>query len=60
MLALNRKIGEEILIAGGITVKVGEIKKNRVTLLIDAPKSVHVRRGELGPIEKKDEPEGKK
>jgi carbon storage regulator len=47
MLVLTRKIGESIVIDGGITVTVNRIAGNRVTLGIEAPASRRVLRGEL-------------
>lgn len=47
MLVLSRKVGERVVIDGGITVVVTRVVGNRVTLGIDAPASVHVLRGEL-------------
>lgn len=47
MLVLTRKIGESIVIDGGITVTVNRIAGNRVTLGIQAPASHRVLRGEL-------------
>ncbi len=47
MLVLGRKLGEEIKIAGDITVKVVGIKGKSIRLGIDAPKHVRVLRGEL-------------
>ena len=46
-LKLQRKVGESIVIGGGITVTVTRITGQRVSLAIDAPQSVHVRRSEL-------------
>lgn len=49
MLVLTRKIGEQILIADHILLVVKSVKGDRVRIAIDAPKSVHVVRGELRP-----------
>jgi len=47
MLVLSRKVGERVVIDGRVTVVVTRVVGNRVTLGIDAPKDVHVLRGEL-------------
>lgn len=50
MLVLNRKVGEKICIDGQIVVTVSRIQGSRVSLAIQAPKEVHVMRGELRPF----------
>lgn len=50
MLVLSRKVGEKLLIGGGITVVVNRIAGNRVTLGIEAPNHVRIVRGELEPV----------
>lgn len=47
MLILSRKVGEAIIIGGNITVAVARISGNRVTLGIEAPKELNIRRNEL-------------
>jgi carbon storage regulator len=47
MLVLSRRIGESIVIGGGITVKVLKMKGNVVHLGFDAPKEIPIRRSEL-------------
>ena len=47
MLVLSRKLGEEIVIAGSIRVKVVGIQGNRVKLGVDAPEEVTVHRQEI-------------
>jgi carbon storage regulator len=47
MLVLSRRIGEEIVIDGGIRVTVVEIKGNRIRLGITAPEGVPVDRQEV-------------
>ena len=47
MLVLGRKIGEEIIIAGVVSVKVLEIRSGVVKLGIVGPKDVPVMRKEL-------------
>ena len=50
MLVLTRKPGERIQIGENIWVEVRRVAGNRVTLAIDAPKDVHILRGELEPF----------
>ncbi len=47
MLVLSRKVGERIHIGNDIFVEVRKVAGNRVTLAINAPKSVRILRGEL-------------
>jgi carbon storage regulator CsrA len=47
MLVLSRKRGEKIVIEGGITVTVIEVKGNQIRLGIDAPDDIRILRGEL-------------
>jgi carbon storage regulator len=47
MLVLSRKIGEKIFLGEDIVLEVRRIAGNRVTVAIDAPKSVRILRGEL-------------
>ena len=47
MLVLSRKVGEEIVIAGNIRVRVVLLRGNRVQLAIAAPDSVSVHREEV-------------
>jgi carbon storage regulator len=47
MLVLSRRIGESIVIDGGITVTVLKMKGNVVQLGFDAPKEIPIRRSEL-------------
>lgn len=47
MLVLSRRIGEEIVIAGNIRVKVVSVHGNRVKLGIVAPEEVTVHRDEI-------------
>jgi carbon storage regulator len=51
MLTLNRKEGQSIVIDDKITITVKRVAKNRVSLGIEAPAEVHVRRSELPPRE---------
>jgi carbon storage regulator len=50
MLVLSRKRDESIVIGDSITIKVVEVKGNRIRLAISAPREVPVRRGELEPF----------
>ena len=47
MLVLSRKIGEKIHVGNDITIEVRRVAGNRVTLAVDAPRSVRILRGEL-------------
>ena len=47
MLILSRKPGERIRIADDIVIVVKAIKGNRVSIGVEAPKSVCVLRGEV-------------
>ena len=49
MLVLTRKVGEKVLIGGGVVVTVLAVRGGRVRLGITAPAEVSVRRGEFGP-----------
>lgn len=51
MLVLSRKLGEEIWIDGGITVRVLEIRGNKVRLGIGAPEGTGILRRELAEAE---------
>jgi carbon storage regulator len=50
MLVLSRKVGEAILLSGGIEVLVTKIEGGRVSLGITAPSDVRVVRSELEPL----------
>ena len=47
MLVLSRRIGESIVIGRSISVTVIQVRVRAVSLGIDAPKDVGVRRSEL-------------
>jgi carbon storage regulator CsrA len=47
MLVLSRKVGERIHIGNDVFVEVRRVSGNRVTLAVNAPKSVRILRGEL-------------
>jgi carbon storage regulator len=51
MLVLSRKVGQRIVIDENITIYVSRIAGHRVTLGLEAPDGVHIRRGELKPLE---------
>jgi len=55
MLILSRKVGERIVIAGDIVVKVLEVQGKRVRIGIDAPAGVNIRREELLPRNKEED-----
>lgn len=59
MLVLSRKIGERICIGGNITIEIRRVAGNRVTLALDAPRTVRILRGELEQAvrEFRDQPE---
>jgi carbon storage regulator len=47
MLVLSRKVGEAIVIDGGVSIRVAEIQGGRVRLAIDAPRTTRVDREEV-------------
>jgi carbon storage regulator len=47
MLVLTRRVGQEIVIDGGIRLKIVAVKGKMARLGITAPRSVHVARLEL-------------
>jgi carbon storage regulator len=47
MLVISRKLGERIIIAGNISVKVLEVGKGRVKLGVHAPPDVPIHREEI-------------
>ncbi|MCG8448062.1 MAG: carbon storage regulator [Pirellulales bacterium] len=47
MLVLSRKVGERIHIGNDVFVEVRRVAGNRVTLAVNAPRSVRILRGEL-------------
>lgn len=54
MLVLSRKIGEKLCIGKDIVLTITGIRGSRVTVGIEAPVGVRIRRGELP-----DEPQNK-
>jgi carbon storage regulator len=51
MLVFSRKVGERVVIEGGIVVQVLEVRGQRIRLGIEAPSEVGVWRGELSASE---------
>lgn len=49
MLVLSRKTNEQIVINDEVTIEILQIKGNQIRIGIVAPRSVHIRRGELTP-----------
>jgi carbon storage regulator len=47
MLVLTRKVGERVVIEGGIVVQVLELRGRRIRLGIEAPSELGIRREEL-------------
>jgi carbon storage regulator len=47
MLVLTRRVGEEIVIDGGIRVTISSIKGDRVRVAISAPPHIKVNRAEV-------------
>ncbi len=47
MLVLSRKMGQKVVVGGGIIVTVLEVRGNRVRLGVEAPAHVGVLRAEL-------------
>jgi carbon storage regulator len=49
MLVLSRRVGERIIIDGGIVVTVARVRNNQVRIAIEAPPRVGIYREELLP-----------
>lgn len=47
MLVLSRKLGEQVVIQGGITVTVVDIDRGKVRIGFEAPRDVQIDRKEL-------------
>ena len=52
MLVLSRKTGEKLVIGDDVTIVVSRVSKNRVSLAIEAPDHVRIRRSELSDIQR--------
>jgi carbon storage regulator CsrA len=52
MLILTRKVGEKIKIGADVTITLCRVKDGSVRLGIEAPKDVHILRGELSSVER--------
>jgi carbon storage regulator len=50
MLVLSRKLGERIVIDGGIVVTVVQVKASQVRIAIEAPPHVGIYREEILPV----------
>jgi len=57
MLVLTRTMGEKIVLDGGITLAVLEIRGGQVRIGIDAPQGTKIRRAELPEREAEANPE---
>lgn len=58
MLVLSRKIGEKIHVGDDIMIEVRRVAGNRVTLAVEAPRTVRILRGELRDAALEFEPNG--
>jgi carbon storage regulator len=47
MLVLSRRVGERILIDGGIVVTIAQVKGNQVRIALEAPPQVGIYREEI-------------
>ena len=47
MLVLTRKVGDRIVIDGGIVIEVTDITRSQVRIAIDAPRELRIVREEL-------------
>ncbi len=47
MLVLKRRLDQAIVINGNIVVRILDVQRSHVKIGIDAPKDVHILRGEL-------------
>ena len=54
MLVLGRKVGESILLDGGIEIQVVKVQGSKIRLGVTAPKDIKVIRAELQGKERKD------
>lgn len=51
-LSLSRRPGEKILVDDNLVITVKSIRGNRVNLVFDGPRSIQVRREEIGRLSK--------
>lgn len=56
MLVLTRKDGETIRIGNDVVITIRKSKDRRSVVAIEAPKSIRIVRGELGPIDESKNP----
>ena len=54
LLVLSRKLGESILLDGGIEIQIVKVQGSKIRLGITAPKNIKVIRAELQGKERKD------
>ena len=47
MLILTRKIGESIILDGGIKITVADVRGNQIRIGIEAPEEINVYREEI-------------
>jgi carbon storage regulator len=47
MLILSRKLGESVIVADEIVIRIVELRRSRVRIGIEAPLEISIRRGEL-------------
>ena len=50
MLVLSRKVGQRIVIGEGISVVISRITGSHVSIGVEAPREIPIRRGELMPL----------
>ena len=50
MLILSRKVGQRIMIGDNITILISRVSGKRVTLGLEAPREISIRRAELEPM----------
>ena len=51
MLVLTRRVGEAIIIANNVTVRLIEVRGGRARLAIDAPANIRIQRSSDGPLQ---------
>lgn len=50
MLVLTRKVGESVLLTGGIRITVTEVLNGKIRLGFEAPPAVQIYRSEIAPV----------